>query len=243
MPAPMRPLVFVPLALILAGCTAPSTPGSAGAPDVAQDPPADATFWAGCDQWHLHFDARAEDFGPDTPPGYAVTTDETGLTTLLMHVTFCPDVQEAYVAVPVTAPSGHDDPDRSEIATIQIFHAGHGAELYPEPFHGRLVDATFDLSETPTGPSLTVTGGGETFRVANVLTPSSGVFSAERWARIAFDGGTYGILNADGNESTNVGFGPVTYTHQGPGGAPPATTGIAHIVTGLDIHMRADTRS
>lgn len=229
---------------LLAGCvTAPTEPTD---PDDANDThmghaTTRATTWTGCEQWHLHFDARAEDFQSQMPPGFAPTANDAGLTQLLIHATFCPDVQEAYLAVPVTVPTDLDDPNRTELATIQVFHAGHATGLYPEPFTPSLVDATFERQDTPAGPALTVTGGGEAFTLTNVLNPSSGPFGAEHWARFAHDGTTFARATFDGNESRNVGFGPVAYTHEGPGGAPPATAGIAHIVNDLDIHIETET--
>jgi hypothetical protein len=238
----MRAITVV-AALVLAGCTAAPGPGSDGQPEPGPSltEPAVAT-WTDCEQWHLHFDARAEDFASDVPERFAVAADEAGLTTLFFQVTFCGDIQEALLTVPVVAPPEHADPDRIETAVVQVFHGNHGVDMYPEPFAPRLVEASFEREDAATGPSLTIEGGGETTRLTIGLAPSSGPFAAERWVRFAESETGLGVVTADGSESTNVGAGTVAYAQEGPGGAPPATAGIAHLVTNLDIEFTMGVR-
>lgn len=238
----MRVIIVVAF-LVLAGCAA--APDSGAGDEAGQDasPPEPSTAtWSDCEQWHLHFDARAEDFSSDVPDGFAVAADETGLTTLLFHVTLCPGVQEALLAIPVVAPAEYEDPDRIETAVVQIFHGGHGEPLYPEPFSTRLVEATFERDYAGAGPTVTIEGGGETTRLAVTLAPGGGAFGPERWVRFSEGDAGLGLVTADGSESTNIGAGTVTYTHEGPGGAPPATVGVAHLVEDLVIEFTAEVR-
>lgn len=241
-PPSMRVIIVV-ASLVLAGCAAApdSGPGDERGPDASPPEPTTAT-WAGCEQWHLHFDARAEDFARDVPDGFDVAADETGLTTLFFQVTFCPQVQEALLTIPVVAPAEHEDPNRTETAVVQVFHGGQGKQMYPEPFSARLVEATFERDDAGTGPTLTIEGGGETTSLAVTLSPSSGAFGAERWVRFAENDAGLGVATADGSKSTNVGAGTVAYMHGGPGGAPSATAGIAHLVDDLVIEFTMEVR-
>ncbi len=237
-------ITLIALSVMAAGCLTnektATTPDPSGSSMPLADGSAVAGAWSTCEQWHLHFNARAEDFQPDAPPGFTVQADDQGLTTFLIHVTLCDGHSEALLAVPVIPPAEYEDANRTEIAVLQVFHDEQAATLYPTPFSSRLVAAKFDRSDTPLGPTLTITGGGETFTLTLTLAASSGTFPGENWARFAHDGDALGVLTADGNESISVGFGPVAYTHQGPGGAPPVTGGIAHVVKNLDITFRKE---
>lgn len=233
------------LTLLVSGCLGQPLDESSTAPGPQAPIDADASVatWTGCQQWHLHFDARAQEFATHAPPGFAVTQDEAGMTTLFFHVTFCPNVQEAALFVPVEAPPQWVDPERSEVAVVQIFYAGHDASLYPQPFQSKVVHAEFELSQNPVGPTLTISGGEETTTLDVALHPTTGSFGSERWARFAYDGAGLGVVRMDGNESTNVGFGPVAYTHEGPGGAPPMTAGVAHLIQDAQIEVSSEVVS
>lgn len=230
-----RPAGFACLAValvLLAGCADPGPAQRDGSAAVAV---AAAHTWSDCRQWHLHFDALAEDFQQDVPDGFVVQADNAGLTTLLIHVTLCGADQEAVLAVPVAVPAEYDDPDRSELAVLQVFHAGF--DVYPTPFATRLVDAEFHLApDAATGPWLHIVGGQETMWLRLALAGGGGGFAAESWARFAADeSGSLGVVRVDGSASVTFGSGLVGFTHEGPGGAPPATAGIAHVVQGLDL--------
>ncbi len=233
-------LVTLALCMLLAGCS-DAQPAASDSLGLPPPPPA---LWTDCRQWHLHFDARAADFQEEVPDGFTVQSDAVGLTTLLIHVTLCAERQEALVAVPVEAPAEHEDTERTELAIVQVFQSN--VTLYPD-LGGRVVEATFEEHDTPRGPHLIIDGGGEHTELQLDLRPSSGTFGAERWLRFAetadtAEAGGLAAIAFDGSESTNAGFGLVTYTHEGPGGAPPATVGIAHAVKDLDIIVDVEVR-
>ncbi|MGB0652058.1 MAG: hypothetical protein ACPGQL_02560 [Thermoplasmatota archaeon] len=246
--APM--LLALTAALLLAGCTTDAPDDQAAPQDLAS--PADRPAghaWTGCTQQHQHYDARAEDFQGDVPPGFQVVADDAGLTTFLIHVTRCGDEAEAFLGVHVEPPAELADPDRADVALLQVFATPGFEAAYPAG--PRVVPAIFAFEEGPLGATVTVEGGGETW-TSRPLAPTeaaSGDFGAELWARWyeaapgdrgGESGGGLVKVVAEGASSQSAGFGPILYTHQGPGGAPPATAGNVHAVTALDWLLAAE---
>ena len=233
-------------ALLLAGCLHTAAPPASPQPDVA--PATSIAQFSDCIQFHAAFPAQANSFMARLPPGFTISTDASGLTTLLVEPTSCANstfgpLALLWITIPVTPPTwANGTPDSSLLIEMYSGNAAftqwaHAAGM------SLLAECSCAATSTAAGPLLadgfTASAKDNHYDLKTLLTPSPGTYAGGMQSLFTGNSTHAARLLSISRDSPTRGLGEGELQYQGTGGAPPIlTTKAAHVVEHLSFTLQ-----